>query len=231
MAHQSKFRLALTLNEPNQSGDTWETVAVAIVSDEEDKSFEGGRVQFCLKGANIDAPVVIDGGRATKAFPDLPEGNHTFEAVLVGYPTVRDRKVLPLKKNRPEPFDLELQPSGRDGDYLYHATIVNENGDGMAGTILVSKSTETGWKSCPAAADGVNIPVKFQERRCEVRFAIQGTARGNKTLFLSGPKRPKPKYKFPVDNPPNIFTAFFRGMRDRDKAEKEARQNNVPTTP
>ena len=103
--------------------------------------------------------------------------------------------------------------------HVINATIVDENGFGVSGTIRILSGPNRQDFSTDAHGVVV-IDLDVEERQEEFRFLVLGTAI-DQTLRLSGPKQERLQYEAPnsfdIANP---FRAFMRGWRERKEAER-----------
>lgn len=184
------YRIRLELGEPNKENDTWSLTAVAVVSNKKGQPIDNVEVQFYHNGAKIgDAETTEDDGRAVKEFPNLSKGNHFFEAQVVGTDK-RGRKSLILKEDRSKSAkkigDVDVNTSGRDGNYVISVAVTAEDGSPMGGVPVVFlnggeahiKETEKGI---------THHTVQFTEKHREISIQVAGAKEQPEPLVLKGP--------------------------------------------
>ncbi len=187
----TKYRIRLELSEPNKDGDTWSITANAIVVNEvESKPAENVPVQFYRNGKKEGDPEdTEDDGRIAKEFSSLTKGNHFFEAQIVGTDK-RSKKRIVLKEDKPKSSkkiaDVDVNSSGKDGNYVISVIVSAEDGSPMNGVNVVFLNGSKAI-TIPTENGIATHNITFTEKYREITIQIAGAKKQPDLLVLRGP--------------------------------------------
>lgn len=181
--------------EPTVSGDTWEVLVTAIVSQGGQALFRG--VQFYVDGQEEGSPIGTDpNGRVPCLVTKDNTVKHiTVEAQVTGAP-FRGRVVVaaPEKKEaKKPPGKLSVDVSGRGGNYILSISVMTADGAGIkeVTVYVLDAALPTGYEEKTTSSNGsVNHDLNFSESERWLTIKVAGTELvWKKRLF--GPRQAK----------------------------------------